>query len=330
MNKSLSLIGRADAFTKQEQPSYGVDLNYTILASKNDFLNIEILGNHKFKNSELLSTLRLTSESRITPSQTDTLKAALETFYRDRGLVNSKVQATCNAKGDFCVKLQFEVEEGQESRIRSILFEGDPLEPILPTETGRVLGHVGDTASKQLLNETVSYLTQRLRNEGYISARVKAEYLPIQGTADRNLLIKSDIGNPTSFIFHGNEVFTPEQFLETIRLFTRKQPFGRNTINILLENIERMYRREGYLYVAIGSQVRMDEDTNRTTYIVNIDEGPLVPVLSVDFVGLQAFSVSDLRKLIADIEPSAVANIFSPKYAVAEELEYNSETIRKT
>jgi outer membrane protein insertion porin family len=142
------------------------------------------------------------------------------------------------------------------------------------------------------------------------------------------LIINAKTGKPVSFVFVGNRKFSAEDFLETINLFNRKQPFGNNTINILIQNIERKYREAGYLYATISSTKTEEPATGRITYVVTIEEDTPTRVAAVTLSGNNSLSTEDLERLAGEISVEENERIFSPRYAVAEDIEQNISTLK--
>jgi outer membrane protein insertion porin family len=323
---SLALIGGVESSSARQNNALTVDLSYTILAAQHVFVHIAFEGVVSLSTSEMLRHLRLSSASRVRSKDLERLSSSLEALYRDRGFFSSSVEISCEEKDGYCHTLKFTVTEEARSKIARVVFSGETL-PFISVEQSEkeVKGLI---ASREVLENEQKLLMGRLRKEGYIGARVNLLYQPVEASVDVELVVDIAPGRPVTFVFIGNKEYTTEDLLKTIDLFGRKQPFGSNTINILVDNIERKYREAGYLYAAISFRKGFDEKSQRVVYTINIQEEEQAKVSQVIFEGLASLSESELKEIVRRDYASFAEQIFSPKYPLEEEVANNADILK--
>jgi len=325
LTPKLNLSAILNSISTRKNTAAGTDLTYTVLAQQKKTLDIEVKGNSHFDDWEILQGVRLSERTNLESKNLPKLQKQIERFYISSGYFGIKVDLECRSEGEYCSKLTINLLEGRAGRIEGLKYEGDQL----PEKFDSALkGEIQDKppATQETLNRIEKTLIVGLRNEGFIGARIKAQYAESDSESNRTLLLKVKIGAPVSFSFRGNKIFNASDFLDSINLFTRKQPFGNNTINILLEGIERKYREAGYLFVALTNQKEVD-DEGRTNYIVDIDEGRAIAVKAVNLEGSD-LSRKEAEQLVAGSKPEIYDSFFRPKFAVAEEIDANAEALK--
>ena len=315
----LNIAAAVDSINTVQNTSLGVDLTYTVFARKKPFIKYAITGNNHFDEVDLLKGIRLGPESRIQYQELPDLTKRFEQFYANRGFLHALAVLDCDTGQRYCRTLRAKLFEGPQARISGRMIAGDPL----PGEVEE--RDLPSISRKQLATEEVRRFQQQsmielLRSEGYLSARVRAFYDDTQ-THDVQLILELTVGSQDSFIFSGNTVFKPEEFLETINLFNRKQPFGRNTIHILIENMERMYREAGYLFASISYEREIDTVSKKTTYFIHVLEEIPVSIARVKFSGNKQLEQQDLLNSLKQHAPEKYSAVFKPKVVVAERLD---------
>ncbi len=327
LTPSVNVAGIVESSSTKQTTAVGTDLTYTILAEQNQFLKTTIVGNDAVSRDEILSAIRLTDSAQLPVEEIDKLTKSVKKFYDSSGFFDSTVSADCAGATDMCRELSLEVIEGPQSHIRNVRWEGEDSERL--KSLNDVLKIKKNTpATKAILERFEKTLTHELRNEGYIAARVEARYEETVDPAKKDLVISILAGQPVTFTFVGNKKFSPKDFLETINLFNRKQPFGTNTINILVQNIERMYREAGYLYATITFDRQFDSLKERVNYLITIQEEQRIAVGEVKIEGNLSLSTEKLQQRFAESFGEFYDEMWSPQYAIDERLEENVQTLK--
>lgn len=326
LTPKLDLIGSLETLSTQQNTALGVDLAYTILSSQQPFVTISFKGNRKFDDATLLRGLRVSASSRLREEDTRRLTRELIRYYHRQGYFEARADATCVERQGFCRQMSVSIHEGPESLVSGIESTGEPL----PAFVSADLLDPGSSqiASKEFADERRDQLISVLRNEGYIGARIESAYSAHSDTSDRTLVLKTILGKPVSFVFRGNSRFSNEELLDTINLFGRRQPFGSNTIHILIDNIERLYREAGFLYTTLSFSQVDDPSTGRIIYTVEIREEAEVPVVAVTLTGNAHLSQQRIVELLREQDQVLADRFLSPSYAIAEEIENISSIIK--
>ena len=209
--------------------------------------------------------------------------------------------------------------------ILGIAFDGDPL-PQNMIYSIKKSASIATPATKDILQEIEQNTIVALRNEGYISARVAANYIDDPVNDACILRISTDLQQPISFIFKGNTVFSPEDFLSSINLFTRKRAFGTNTINHLVQNIEQMYLSRGHLFVQVQHTAERD-DSGRITYVVTVHEDVPITVQTLKLRGNSSLPLKRIRHMMEQLGFEGYLPMLSPQYAIPDQLDSLKEIL---
>lgn len=289
LTQNINVVGLASSLPTEDSTVLGVDVTWTLLARQSSNTSISVKGNRALYERDVLASMNISPFSVVYLENLPQATQRLINTYSNIGKRAANISVTCKS-GDasICKEIEVEIFEGPTSNISDIQFNGDPL----PSGISLTALDKNDVASSENLNNATQEIVNKLRNEGYVSARVKSNYdcSDFSCTAIFNVII----GRPISFIFIGNQKFTPADFLSSIRLFSRKQPFGKNTAIILQENIETLYKSAGYPFIEVLRE-KSEDPTGRIVYTFTINEG-IAP--SISKVNLDGYS-GDIEKLLS-------------------------------
>jgi len=327
LNSSLNLSALAETVSTKSNTALGADLTYTVLARSEKFLEVIIHGRRNFKQRRILDQLKLSPSSRLPTAQLKAVRKNLISFYNSHGYFKADALVSCTEGRELCRKLEIYIHEGPQGQAAALRIEGENLpQSILK---GKLINlEEKRPATEAFLKKREQYLLSALRAEGYIGARVTGSYEGQDGSENYSMVLKALSGKPVSFIFEGNRIFSPKDFLDTIRLFKRRQPFGNNTINILAKNIERKYREFGYLDCSVTYDKSIDANSERITYQVRIEEGPQYKVSAVHLLGTNGLTPEFIRNSIKQSSKPDFDEIFRPQFAIAEQLDGTTGVLR--
>lgn len=330
LTRSVDLAAILDAQTRERRTSFGVDATYRVFGTQKRFLEATTSGNRAFRDDEILNALRITENSRIRPDMEGDLASKLLEFYRDHAFADAVLTVKCGRvdSAGFCRTVSVAIEEGEEWTVGEVRFDGEDSHGVLDLERIRSLVRKR-AATRELRTQLNSRILARLRADGYLGARIDSRFEPSREQSHtQTLVVRIVLGDPVTFIFPANTRFKAEELLATIDLFGRKQPFGRNTINILLQNIERLYNRAGYPLATIDADRSQDPVSHRVTFLIRIDEGTQLPVKNVILEGSSTLSKDRMEQLVRSEGEELYRSIFTPSYAVAEDVQENSTRLR--
>lgn len=317
----LDINAFVQSVSTQQNAIFSSDLTYTILSEQASLVDIKIEGLEQLDEQTVLNAARIGRESRVQPDpeSLSMVRRDILVYLTDQGFLGSSVEVTCSKATTHCVELNIKISEGPQYTIDSIILEGQSL----PEPTNYLAQHItklGGYALGSTLAETERQLVLTLRNEGYIAARITPVYRKKEEGSSVALVITSDIREPIQFVFTGNTVFTAEQFLGSIDLFTRKRPFGNNTIKLLMQNIEQMYQANGYLF----AQVTFSEDRsdlNRLVYTISIVEEAQTKVRDLTITGNEALSLRKIKESMKNLGFGESVDLLKPTYAIPAQLD---------
>lgn len=324
----VTLSGIIDALASEENTALGVDLSYEIKPLRSSSLRIELSGNTFLPSDNILDFLNINEDSRVTREILDRLRNSLLSYYFDFGFPLASAEINCGKSIEYgrCKSIRIIISEGPRFELGSIETEGDALpQQILEWLKSQ---ESDSTATREYRETITNSLIARLRNEGYIRARVSSAY-----KFDKNptgLILTAKLGKPVSFIFSGNKSISNEKLLSTINIFGRQQPFGNNTINLLTTNIERLYDQSGFPYAVISWKVRTSEDIDRTVYQIDITEGEKLDLRDVKFEGISDQILNELKAQIQNDVALSLPSIVRPPLLVADGIEENCRVIQAT
>jgi len=321
LTPSLDINGFIQNVSTQENTIFSSDLTYTILSEQQALVDITVEGERECDEDEILIAARIGKESKIQndPESLAMIQRDIGAYLKSQGFMSGSAELTCQRTEQFCKELLVTISEGPRFVINAIRAEGDPLPERVEGRISRTV-KVGDIATAEVLREVERQLVLALRNEGYIAARITPTFESGDKPHTVNLVIRGDIREPISFVFSGNTVFSAEQFLESIDFFSRKRPFGNNTVKLLVENIEQMYQARGYLFAQVSySEDR--SDPKRLVYTIVIAEEAQTKVRALTIQGNDDLSLRAIKSSMRDLGFADQIPLLSPTFAVPSELD---------
>ncbi len=313
LTPALDINAFFQTVSTQKNSIISSDLTYTVWSEESRFVSISIEGLEQFSDQSILNAARLGPSSRIanTPESLALIQNQVISYMNEHAFMAASANVTCTAGDTFCHELLITVHEGLPSSISSVVFEGDTLSPELVEKT-LSLAPANSAATASTLAAIERALVLSLRNEGYIAARVTPSYRHDLPASSSTLVVTSELRQAISFVFEGNTAFSADDFLNSIDLFSRKRPFGNNTITLLLQNIERMYQEEGFLFVQV-SHTEDRSDPSRLLYRISIVEEAPASVRKLRLTGnkhlsreqlIRAMDSMGMKEHIAAMEPA--------------------------
>ena len=176
---------------------------------------------------------------------------------------------------------------------------------------------VGDAISEDSLDNAIdSLFATKLFNDVTIN---------IEGTRISIAVVENPIVNRVNI--EGNDVLDDERLLAELdiqprRIFTRKVAV--DATQKLLE----IYRLSGRYAAEITPQV-IRLDNNRVDLIFEVDEGPLIKVTSISFIGNETFSDFALRQVISSRQVRWWAFLSSSDKYDESRLDYDAQLLRQ-
>ena len=126
--------------------------------------------------------------------------------------------------------------------------------------------------------------------------------------------------------FTGNDLLDDEQ-LDDIVMVSPRDTLNLDNINEAVEKIRTEYQKIGR-YLAEVKPKKVDLGEGRVNLNFDINEGSLLTVKNINFVGNQTFSTNELKSIISTKE-DAWYKLFGSNKFIPERLEYDKKKIRR-
>ena len=152
-------------------------------------------------------------------------------------------------------------------------------------------------------SETLNNLTKKLYMTGYFSnVQINIINKTLEITI-KELPIINDIS------FSGNDILEEDQLKEIVSILPR-EIFNKQTINDSIDRIRGEYQKLGR-YLAEVNVKQIDLPDGRANIVFEINEGLLLVVKNINFVGNKIFSDSELKSKITTKEDAWYKFFFS-------------------
>ena len=176
---------------------------------------------------------------------------------------------------------------------------------------------VGDAISEDSLDNAIdSLFATKLFNDVTIN---------IEGTRISIVVVENPIVNRVNI--EGNDVLDDERLLAELDIQPRRV-FTRKVAVDATQKLLEIYRLSGRYAAEITPQV-IRLDNNRVDLIFEVDEGPLIKVTSISFIGNETFSDFALRQVISSRQVRWWAFLSSVDKYDESRLDYDARLLRQ-
>ena len=176
---------------------------------------------------------------------------------------------------------------------------------------------VGDAISEDSLDNAIdSLFATKLFNDVTIN---------IEGTRISIVVVENPIVNRVNI--EGNDVLDDERLLAELDIQPRRV-FTRKVAVDATQKLLEIYRLSGRYAAEITPQV-IRLDNNRVDLIFEVDEGPLIKVTSISFIGNETFSDFALRQVISSRQARWWAFLSSVDKYDESRLDYDARLLRQ-
>ncbi|NQV04871.1 MAG: outer membrane protein assembly factor BamA [Candidatus Omnitrophica bacterium] len=190
-----------------------------------------------------------------------------------------------------CLPAQGLAEEGASKKIIKYVDIRDNKTVSSATILSKLKTKRGDVFLDKVVNEDV----KRLYLMGYFS-EVSVSIEDVQGEVGV-IFIVVEKPSLTSVRFTGSRRYKQEKLASVVKSklneFADERSLKKDT-----EAIEDLYKRAGFPWVEVSYKIDVDDETNATTAVFKINEGPKAVVRQVKIIGNTAFSNRRLAKVI--------------------------------
>lgn len=236
-------------------------------------------------------------------------QSILNRYFED-GYYFAKVAVVKETVEEERVRIRFEVDEGEKLKIGRFDVQFDrPLGPFVQWRRRmQIKWHFssgkGAVYSKELLNNDIKRFVDILKEKGYLLAAIEPYAEINQKTRRMDIRLKAHLGprlRVGNIAFEGNKVLSesdlrPKLALVTGEFFTLKK-FSQS-----LENIRKIYEKEGYLEAEVIHRPTILEEAGRADFVIEIKENQMIYVERIVVEGLTKTRAKIARREIVQRE----------------------------
>lgn len=261
---------------------------------------IELVGNEHLSDDELLDALPVRQGSEVIGGRLEPISDALKDLYSERGYLDATFEITLRSTDAAARRvLRVEVSEGEPTRIVAIDVEGDALPGTVdPTmQPLATLGlAVGDALDRRRLPTGATALEQRLRQDGYLEARVGEPRRSFEGEGVR-VTLPVHLGRHYRVVIHGYEPAVRSDVEDVLHLDQER------LVPSVLRDIEGrvvdVFARRGFPQARARARRIHDpeapDDPHAAVLEIAIVPGPQLRVVGLAFPGASHYTSDFLR-----------------------------------
>lgn len=257
-----------------------------------------IEGNSGLKTKDILGASLVQAGSFFDEYTLTLSRDLIEQLYREKGYINAQIERTYTEdEATNTVSILFEIEEGSQSRIGEIAFEG--VHSVPPASLAKQLESKSVSLFNPgyynpLLEETdKKAIIQYYQNRGYIDVEVGPAYVEdISSDDDKytRLRLVYPIAEGSQWFFggievSGNEVFSDEQFQNLISIKTGSV-LDLSRIQAQIAALTDLYWNNGYIFNLISSDEVRNEEDKTITYRLHVQENRQAIIEDVRIEGI--------------------------------------------
>ena len=257
-----------------------------------------IEGNSGLKTKDILGASLVQAGSFFDEYTLTLSRDLIEQLYREKGYINAQIERTYTEdEATNTVSILFEIEEGSQSRIGEIAFEG--VHSVPPASLAKQLESKSVSLFNPgyynpLLEETdKKAIIQYYQNRGYIDVEVGSAYVEdISSDDDKytRLRLVYPIAEGSQWFFggievSGNEVFSDEQFQNLISIKTGSV-LDLSRIQAQIAALTDLYWNNGYIFNLISSDEVRNEEDKTITYRLHVQENRQAIIEDVRIEGI--------------------------------------------
>ena len=337
--QALDAVGYRAAFSTRAAPG-GVIITATLLPYER-LRYVFVSGNRRIQQDEIQRRITIRPGQTLPPAGPERVvvlereRELIIDFLRSRGYFEANVGLDAkpgSAPGS--LDLYVSVRLGPAYPLGPISFTGnhaiatDELDPMFRHGDWITLWNTPVPFTQKQLREDMDALTKRYRALGYAGVRVTTDF-SVQKSIDRaakNVRIGIAINERKriAVAFEGNASQSSSSLQDELTLFSRGS-YDDYEVAASADAIQRHYQQQGHLFARVEwRRERLSADQERIVF--SIDEGPVLRVRRVEFVGAQTLSPQELAEVVS-VRPYPFWGIGSGGYATGKQLEQDVERL---
>lgn len=240
---------------------------------------VDFVGNEKFKASELLKEIELSTGSPVSEFLVNQARQQIERKYREAGYYHANVEVDQDILRNEN-RVLFRITEGPRVKVRKILFDGNVafaanrLESKIETKTYLWLFRTG-AFDDEVASRDAATLKKFYVDRGYLDAQVGYRIDLAENQQDLTLTFQIDEGPQyliKDILIRGNTVFDENRILTEMKSAVGR-PIDADGLKEDRERLAALYGENGYIYAQITTTHVYDEEDGYVILTVDLDEG---------------------------------------------------------
>ena len=284
------------------------------LAPRIVLVRVDVNGNEVLDDEGVRREIDLAEGAELASADLPAVKARLGAAYARLGYERVSIAATLRDTDDPARKvLILDVEEGEPTRILGVVFEGETPDESTGVRRSMELGE-GDVLDREAVNEAVERGQERLRELGYLEARLALRALD-RSRAGVIVRVQSHVGPRYQVLIRGNGQIPRTAIYDALRIGEERPHAG--VLRAMEGRVTRLLQRYGFPDASVAlRRVQAPENPAvplepgiSTLLLVDIRTGNLVRVVGRIFPGARHLEASFLDEQIDAILDEAIDEI---------------------
>lgn len=264
--------------------------------------DIEYTGNKKISKDDISKKLQdenitIRTDQPFDPFVGKKVTNALEKLMVEKGLQFGKATYKLEPINESMANLKFVVDEGPKAKIGEINFVGNKVfsdgklkDAMKDTKEHWMFSWISrhDDFEKEKFEKDKERVQDVYYNHGYINARIDEPEIELLSNKKRMKITipvaEGDQYKTGEIAFIGNKVFTAEQMMKVMEL-KKGMIFNRSLLKKGMDEIQKMYGDQGYIYTGVGPVFDPDEKAKVVNLKMEVDENEQFYVNRIEFTG---------------------------------------------
>lgn len=264
--------------------------------------SIEYTGNKKISKEDIQTKLKdenitIRVDQPFDPSVGKKVTNAIEKLMLEKGLQFGTASYKLDPVNESSANLVFTVDEGPKVKIGEIDFVGNKVfsdhklkHTMKDTREHWMFSFITrhDDFEKEKFEKDKEKVSDLYFNNGYINARIEEPEVELLSNRKRMKMtipvVEGDQYRTGDVTFTGNKVF-PAQKLQPTMALKKGTIFNRSLLKKGMDEIQKMYGDQGYIYTGVGPVFDVDEEHKVVNLRMEVDENERFYVNRIEFTG---------------------------------------------
>ncbi|MAJ59117.1 MAG: outer membrane protein assembly factor BamA [Deltaproteobacteria bacterium] len=259
---------------------------------------ISIIGNDSVDGDDIRDILTLTTGSTLDYPLLHENEERISALYRQKGYYLAEVSFSISEESQGSVSVDFDVDEGEKLKLRSIQFRGNAafsnkeLLRSFSTKKWRWYSFATSwfdqtgTYSEPLFARDLREVEKKYTDDGYLQVEVSQ---PLVDATEEGLFVTIDIKEGPQFRVgeievSGDQTMDLDALRERVRL-NQGDVFNRSYLTADVEALERHYTDRGFFLATVQPLTRLDSQTKTVDVQFDVQKGPLYFVRTINISG---------------------------------------------